>query len=165
MAKTSTKLYSTLWRWHFYAGLFCIPLIISLSITGAIYLFKPQIDAWVDRDFQNLTVSDNRYSPLEQINAAKKIFPQASFVSYRIPENERQAIVITLREKGEKHLVYVNPYTLDILKTIAHDNQFIRIIRALHGEILLGDPGSFLIELAGCWAIVLIITATINTNQ
>ena len=44
--------YRTVWRWHFYAGLFCLPFIIVLSLTGAIYLFKPQIDAWLDRLYE-----------------------------------------------------------------------------------------------------------------
>ena len=41
-----TALYRTVWRWHFYAGLFVVPFILLLSLTGAIYLFKPQIDRW-----------------------------------------------------------------------------------------------------------------------
>ncbi|MBK8272029.1 MAG: PepSY domain-containing protein [Sphingomonadales bacterium] len=32
----STELYRTIWRWHFYAGLFVIPLILILATTGAI---------------------------------------------------------------------------------------------------------------------------------
>jgi uncharacterized iron-regulated membrane protein len=44
------SLYRMLWRWHFYAGLICIPFVIWLAVTGSIYLFRPQIDAWVDRD-------------------------------------------------------------------------------------------------------------------
>lgn len=35
----ATSLYRTIWRWHFYAGLFVVPLVIVLSITGIIYLF------------------------------------------------------------------------------------------------------------------------------
>ena len=31
------------WRWHFYAGLFCIPFVLWLSVTGTIFLFHPQI--------------------------------------------------------------------------------------------------------------------------
>jgi hypothetical protein len=27
-------LYRTIWRWHFYAGLFVIPFILMLSVTG-----------------------------------------------------------------------------------------------------------------------------------
>lgn len=30
--------YASVWRWHFYAGVFCIPFVIVLSITGTIYL-------------------------------------------------------------------------------------------------------------------------------
>jgi len=33
--------YNLAWRWHFYAGLFVIPFLILLSVTGIIYLFKP----------------------------------------------------------------------------------------------------------------------------
>ena len=36
--------YNAIWRWHFYAGLFCIPFVIWLALTGSIYLWRPQID-------------------------------------------------------------------------------------------------------------------------
>ncbi|MEX3823943.1 PepSY-associated TM helix domain-containing protein [Paraburkholderia sp. BR14262] len=36
--------YRTLWRWHFYAGLFVMPLLLVLAITGTIYCFQPQIE-------------------------------------------------------------------------------------------------------------------------
>ncbi len=39
-----SALYPTIWRWHFYAGLFVLPFILILSITASIYLFKPQIE-------------------------------------------------------------------------------------------------------------------------
>jgi hypothetical protein len=31
--------FRAVWRWHFYAGLFCIPLIIVMASSGSIYLF------------------------------------------------------------------------------------------------------------------------------
>ena len=43
------RLYRAVWRWHFYAGVFCIPFVLWLACTGAIYLFKPQIERWLDR--------------------------------------------------------------------------------------------------------------------
>ncbi len=43
-------IYPTISRWHFYAGLFVLPFILILSITGSIYLFKPQIERWEERD-------------------------------------------------------------------------------------------------------------------
>lgn len=158
MTQNTQKLYSTLWRWHFYAGLFCIPFIISLSVTGAIFLFKPQINAWIDKPYQNLSTVGERASPSQQIETALNSLGNAKFKSYRLPENERQAVVITLIKAQERHLVYVHPYTLEVLKTLPYESQFIRIVQALHGKLLLGNLGSFVIELAGCWALVLIIT-------
>ena len=37
--------YNAVWRWHFYAGVFCVPFVIWLALTGTIYLWKPQIEA------------------------------------------------------------------------------------------------------------------------
>ena len=157
-SKFNQTLYRTLWRWHFYAGLFCIPFILTLSVTGAIYLFKPQINQWSERSFQNLQIADQPSTPAQQISTAKNSLPGSSLVSYRLPENEHQAVAITLQHSDKKVLVYINPYTQAILKTVNQDDQFIRIVRALHGELMLGTTGSIIIELAGCWAIVMIIT-------
>ena len=44
--------YRAVWRWHFYAGLFCIPFVIVLAISGSIYLFKTEIESWIDRDLR-----------------------------------------------------------------------------------------------------------------
>ncbi len=51
-------LYRTIWRWHFYAGLFVIPFILVLSLTGAAYLFKPQLDRWEERAWRDLPPAD-----------------------------------------------------------------------------------------------------------
>ena len=57
MSEKSWPDYRAVWRWHFYAGLFCIPFVLVLSISGLIYLFKPQIEAWNERSFENLPLS------------------------------------------------------------------------------------------------------------
>ena len=52
--------YRALWRWHFHAGLFCIPFVLVLALSGSIYLFKPQIDAFADRAVDSLEVRGQR---------------------------------------------------------------------------------------------------------
>jgi hypothetical protein len=42
------------WRWHFYAGLLVVPLVILLALSGTLFLFKPQVERWEERAFQNL---------------------------------------------------------------------------------------------------------------
>jgi uncharacterized iron-regulated membrane protein len=62
--------YRALWRWHFHAGLFCIPFVLVLALTGSIYLFKPQIDAFADRRMDSLQATGKRASADAQIAAA-----------------------------------------------------------------------------------------------
>ena len=44
-------------RQHFYAGLLCIPFVLWLAGDRVdLIQFKPQIDAYLDRPFANLTL-------------------------------------------------------------------------------------------------------------
>ncbi|MFC6632249.1 PepSY-associated TM helix domain-containing protein [Microbulbifer taiwanensis] len=151
-------LYRMIWRWHFYAGIFCIPFILTLAVSGTIYLFKPQIDALVNRPYQQLDASGVRHSPDAQIAAAVAAVPGSVFLNYQLPQTDREAVLISVNRRGERILNYVNPYTLEVMKTIGYDDQFIRQVRTFHGELMAGNVGSVIIELAGCWAIVMILT-------
>ena len=44
MKNRDSSHYQRIWRWHFYAGLFVAPFLILLSLTGILYLYKPQLD-------------------------------------------------------------------------------------------------------------------------
>jgi len=46
--------YRSVWRWHFYAALWTAPLLIILTLTGAIYLFDREFDGWWNRDIQTV---------------------------------------------------------------------------------------------------------------
>ncbi len=154
----SSKLYRSVWRWHFYAGIFCIPFIIILSVTGAIYLFKPQIDNFIETSLHQINSSKERSTPNQHIAVAIESVPGSSFLSYRLPQNINDAVLINVIQNKTRYLVYVDPYTLKVLKRVQHDRQFIQIVRSIHGELLAGNAGAVLVELAACWAIVLILT-------
>ncbi|CAN0580383.1 unnamed protein product, partial [Ectocarpus sp. 12 AP-2014] len=66
-----SNLYRAVWRWHFYAGLLVLPFLITLAVTGGIYLFRDEVDQLVHRDFMVVTPSDEaRLAPSEIIDAA-----------------------------------------------------------------------------------------------
>lgn len=48
----SDSLYRAVWRWHFYAGLQVLPILIWLAITGGLYFFKAEIDGFFHRDLK-----------------------------------------------------------------------------------------------------------------
>ncbi|MFC3114339.1 PepSY-associated TM helix domain-containing protein [Cellvibrio fontiphilus] len=157
MKPAQKALYRTIWRWHFYAGVFVIPFVILLSITGAIYLFKPYYEHWQERHYRGLPLAGEMLAPNAQINAALAAVPEGKFLSYRLPQAADEAVLITV-QADTSWLVYLNPYTGAVLAAERSDDQLMNIVKTIHGELLLGNFGSVLVELAACWAIVLIVT-------
>jgi uncharacterized iron-regulated membrane protein len=153
-----TRWYNAVWRWHFYAGLFCIPFVIWLACTGAIYLWRPQIEAWLDRPYDHLATDGPVASPDAKVAAALKAVPGSSLHKYVLPEASDQAVRILVADHGEDKRVYLDPRDLRILKVVTEEKRPMRLIFHLHGELLAGAAGSYLVELAACWAIVMILT-------
>jgi uncharacterized iron-regulated membrane protein len=148
--------YRAIWRWHFYAGLLCIPFVLWLATTGAIYLFKPQIEARIDRPFDTLTFDGAAASAQAQVDAAVAAMPGSRFVAYELPPSAQAAVRVLVNHGGENYRVYVHPQNLQILKVVRDESRFMRVIFHLHGDLLIGDRGSLLVELAASWAIVMI---------
>jgi uncharacterized iron-regulated membrane protein len=149
--------YRAVWRWHFYAGLFCIPFVLVLAASGSIYLFKPQIEAWNDRAFDNLAITSPT-SAADQVRAALAAVPGSTPSGYELPQSPRSAARVIVRKEGESIRVYVHPETLAILHTIPEDQRLMRVLFRLHGELWMGDRGSNLVELAASWTIIMIVT-------
>lgn len=154
-----SALYRLIWRWHFYAGLFVVPMVIILSLSGALYLFKPQIERFEERAWRGLPIAAS-VSPDMQQEAARLAYPGARFLAYRLPEEPGDAAMISLALPGterEKRDVFVSPQG-KVLGSLNPDTRIMEIVQSIHGQLLIGKAGSILVELAASWAIVMILT-------
>ena len=149
--------YRTIWRWHFYAGLLVIPFILILAVTGAAYLFKPQAERWEERAWRGLPTAA-AVSPDAQRDAALTAYPGAMFHSYRLPQEPGDAVLIHLGlANGTMRDVFVSPEG-KVVGALDPDWRIMQVVHDIHGELLLGSRGSWLVELAASWAIVMILT-------
>lgn len=146
------------WRWHFYAGLFCIPFIVLLAVTGGIYLFKPQVESALDAPYERLVLTGQAAPAHQQVQAALQAVPGATLQAYELPANSQSAVRVLVKQAQVVTRVYVHPQTLQILKVVREDDKLMRVVHRLHGNLLLGQRGSYLVELAASWAIVMVIT-------
>jgi uncharacterized iron-regulated membrane protein len=153
-----TRWYNAVWRWHFYAGLFCIPFVIWLALTGSIYLWRPQIEASLDRPYQNLEITGRAATPDAQVAAALAAVPGSRLHKYVLPQTPDSAVNILVTRNGVDKRVYLNPQTLKVLHVVTEERRPMRMIFHLHGELLAGAWGSYLVETAACWAIVMLLT-------
>ena len=147
----------TVWRWHFYAGLFCIPFVLWLSITGTIFLFHPQIQHWLDRPYDHLVI-DHRATANAQAQAALVAIPGSTLDSYQLPRTPTSAAEVLVDRGTAQYRVYVHPQTLAILRIDNEDHRVDVFMSHLHGELLMGQYGSWIVELAAAWAVVMIVT-------
>ncbi len=155
----TTVTWRALWRWHFHAGLLCIPFVLVLAITGSIFLFKPQIDALADRDVDSLTLVGPRATGERHIAAAIASLPGSRLFVYEVPPEPDDAVrVHVYGADGAGRIVYVHPHTLAILKSVPHASRLTEIVRTLHANLLAGKAGALAIELAAGWAVVMLIT-------
>ena len=149
--------YRAVWRWHFYAGLFCIPLVVFLSITGALYVFKPQIEAAMDYDINHRPGAQS-HTAAEAVMTALDAHPGWTLHAYQLPVDATAAAQVIIGKNGVERRVVVDRADLSILRDVPEESQLMRQIFHLHGELLLGDRGSNIVELAASWAIVLIVS-------
>jgi uncharacterized iron-regulated membrane protein len=152
------SIYRTIWRWHFYAGLFVMPMIILLSITGAMYLFKPQVERWEERAFQNLPTSVS-VGANAQVDAALSAVPGAILYHYRLPEQPGDAAMVHVALPDGKSMrdIFVSPAG-KVVGVLDPDRRLMAIVHDIHGQLLMGRAGSWVVELAASWAIVMLLT-------
>jgi uncharacterized iron-regulated membrane protein len=153
----SARWYNSVWRWHFYAGIFCLPFVIWLSCTGGLYLWRPQIEAWLDRPYDRLAVATA--APVDaQVAAAVAAVPGSALKKFQLPDAPGEAVRIIVSKGGRDTRVYVDPCSLAVLKVINEEDRLFRIIFRLHGELLAGTIGSYIVEIAACWTIVMLLS-------
>ncbi|AKM02386.1 PepSY-associated TM helix domain-containing protein [Burkholderia pyrrocinia] len=160
-AHSASAGYRTLWRWHFYAGLFVMPFLVILAITGTLYCFQPQIEPLL---YPHRLVVEPRATPKLDpdtlLARARTAMPAgatpASVQVSTVPDRSAE-YVFRLRD-GSRESVYVNPYDGSVLGTLSVEGRFMQVDRMLHRKLLLGKTGELLMELAACWTFVMIGT-------
>ncbi len=153
-----SRVYRTLWRWHFYAGLLVVPMVLILALSGMVFLFKPQIDRWEERAFSGPATATATATPQQQVTAALAAYPGSQFHSYRLPPAEGDAALVHLAmPDGGMRDVFVSPQGV-LLGSLDAGTRVVEIARRVHGQLLIGRGGSLVVELAACWAIVMILS-------
>ncbi|MEH3055160.1 MAG: PepSY domain-containing protein [Patulibacter minatonensis] len=162
----ATKLFPAVWRWHFYAGLLSIPVIVLLCLSGIVYLFKPQIDDLAWGGMRSVTPQAQVMSFAEQQRAALAAFPGASVTQVAPPPADDRATEFDLTlSDGASRRVYVDPYTARVTGDRNPANSLTSLALELHGMLLTnrfldegGMWGDRIIELAASWSLVLVVT-------
>ncbi|MGU3663911.1 PepSY-associated TM helix domain-containing protein [Methylobacterium sp. A49B] len=151
--------YRAVWRWHFFAGLMCLPFLITLSATGALYLFQSEINATVFAYRTRVAAQPTPpLGPDRLIFNATQAVPEGTPVSYTDPRDADGAAVVTVADGARKVLVFLDPYTGSVLDRVDRDGEFFMVVRHLHSLAYFGPWANALIEIVAGFAIILVAT-------
>ncbi|MCQ4632083.1 PepSY domain-containing protein [Shinella sp. CPCC 100929] len=152
------RLYRAIWRWHFFAGLLAVPFMISLAITGGLYLFNDEIDASLFRYRNYVAVGTAELLPSAIVEKALAAVPGGTLASYRTPAGKDRSARVTLASDAGRMLVFVDPYDGAVLDTLPANQEFNQVVEDLHSLDYFGTSWERIIEVVAGFAIVLVLT-------
>jgi uncharacterized iron-regulated membrane protein len=162
-ADTPSALYRAIWRWHFYAGLIVLPIMILIAATGGLYLYKDEVNDLVYHDLRFVEPGTAAPLPPSEMTARALAAHPGEVKAYMPPAApDRSAQVKILGEDGLKDSIFVNPYTGQVLGSDwdggAAGSELMWIVRKLHSLEYVGWLGNRLVEAVAGWAVLLTVS-------
>ncbi|MBX3479307.1 MAG: PepSY domain-containing protein [Caulobacter sp.] len=154
----ASRLYGLIWRWHFYAGLLCLPFFILLATTGGLYLFRDELAPVLEHDRLIAPSGPGAVSltPETLISRALAARPGRAIRFTPPPMPGRTAEVGIRGETGPVTSVFLDPASGLVVDQIAETSRPMAMISHIHSLAILGPGPNLLIEVVGGWAILLV---------
>ncbi|SGZ01193.1 PepSY-associated TM helix domain-containing protein [Moritella viscosa] len=158
LARSKSRYFLT-WRWHFYAGLFVIPFMLMLSLTGLVMLFDDEIEFSRYQSMLEVTPEASTLIISRQMENVLSAYPNAMVTQFIPAKSSDLANRFSIKlESGQTLFVTVNPYNGEVLGTIDRSDSWYELANDIHGTLLLGDWGDYLIEIAASLGVILLVT-------
>ena len=119
--------YRLLWRWHFYAGLGCLPFVLWLSATGMIYLFKPQLEPLLEQRYAQVARPSAALPPSTLVARAIAAVPGSVLNAYQLTQSPYDAVQILVGRGKDLHRVYLDPGSGQVLYEVRENDRFMRV--------------------------------------
>ncbi|PKO27245.1 MAG: PepSY domain-containing protein [Betaproteobacteria bacterium HGW-Betaproteobacteria-9] len=145
------------WRWHFYAGLYVVPFLMMLAVTGLVMVF---FTGFQNRLGMNIDLAPQAQMATvgEQAKVVMERLPSAQIKNYVAPKTPAAPSWFSVVVEGRDESVAVDPYSADVIRSVDKDNTVFAWAEKIHGTLLIGDAGDRLIEIAAGLGVVLIVT-------
>lgn len=163
-------LYGAVWRWHFYAGLCVLPFVLVLALSGLAMLVSGPIDRSLHAELLQVTPAGAPLAASAQVAAVAEAYPHASIVSLTsgvaVDESVRVGVMPQHAGAAPGHghgapalmTVLVDPYRGEVLGEFDENRTVYAWAKKLHGTLLLGLAGDYLIEIAAGFGVLLVVT-------
>jgi uncharacterized iron-regulated membrane protein len=155
-----------LWRIHHWAGLYAGILIGVLSLTGALAVFIPEIDAFIVKHRYHARSSTAVAGAPQfgnSVDSLIALFPDYSSLSVQLPEKPGHVAEVDLivRPAGgdfNRYNFFIDAGTDRIVGQRDHQNSLANYLRQMHVRLYEGNWGRQLVGIGGLALVVLAVT-------
>lgn len=156
-AGSRASLYRVVWRWHFYAGVLVAPVLFVVAVTGAMYVFKDELERVIYPDTMFVTPQAETVPLDRQVAAAEAAYPGWKADTVEVEADPTRATSIRIRGPAYSQRVYVNQHTGTVQGAIGEDSVF-RVVLDVHRRLFIGTTGRVVVEVVTCWTVILLVT-------
>lgn len=177
----ASRRWRSLWRVHFYAGMFAMPFIVLMALSGLVILYTQPIQDTLQGDLRSVAAQGEWVSFDQQEQAVEAAYPEMVVVSMTVPVDAHHATVFGLDDgSAVGQQVFVDPYTSEVLGIDKPGSDVVGLANRLHGFLnietvtidlptvsALWDDGAVMrpyvvgdlvLELLGVWTLVLVLS-------
>ncbi len=109
-SSTGDRLYRIVWRWHFYAGMIITLPLIVVAATGALWIFKDEVEGMLHPGVVYVEPAAERATYEQQLAAARAAVPPTYQIGLvQVFNNPRRATGLSMSGETFKR-GYVDPY-------------------------------------------------------
>ncbi len=156
--ETRSAVHRWLWRWHGYAGLFVIPFIFFMALTGLPYVWEAELENLWHPEYRALASQAARVPYQQQLDTARAAAAEKPLLYVKFDADPRHATQFTFGTAVDPTSIFVDPYSGKIITTIREWTRLSFAAISLHGLTFIEPYGSWMLELLACWGIILCAT-------
>ncbi len=137
-----------LFQIHSLLGLVTGALLLVISLSGAVLVFEREIDHALNPDLLTVPTARQRLPLNHLYEQTVKSYPRAESVRFRrLPQERGEAPEMNVAQEGRYLLVYLNPYTGQVIGQRQRYTFLIDWLLRLHYSLFMGTPGEIVVAL------------------
>lgn len=174
MAKVKIK--KTIGKIHLWLALASGLVVLLLSVTGCIYVFNHEINAYIRKENTYNTTVNHKAIPIQELwyttqkqvgnEKISSVFiykdPTKNYVFNCYKQKENSNSIFILKNIDYNTSVYVNPYTGKIIAQYDEKNEFFNIVKLLHWSLLLEtEIGQYIVGWSTLIFVIMLLTGIV----
>ncbi len=177
----ASRQWRSVWRIHFYSGVFAFPFLLLMAVTGLFILYTQPIQDALQGDLRTVAARGTVRSYDEQEQAVEAEFPGKPVLTMTTPVDSEHSTIFAIDDGSAAGIdVFVDPYTAEVLGSDKPGSGIVGLSNRLHGYLnneaatiqlptvsALWDDGDLLreyvigdlvLEILGVWTLVLVVS-------